>query len=101
MVAALRTDYSVREICEVLDFNRNLFYYHPKSDPSEAGLREEIEPLGVRHPKYGYRRITKLLVRIGYPIGYRRVARLMKEAHLSVSVKRVCQTPRSLETEHN
>ena len=33
--------------------------------------------------------------------GYRRVARLMREAHLCVSVKRVCQTTRSLETEHN
>ncbi len=91
----------MRQICEVLDFNRNLFYYHPKSDPSEARLREEIEQLAVRYPKYGYRRITKLLVRMGYPVGYRRVARLMREANLSVSVKRVCQTTRSVEAEHN
>ena len=91
----------MRLISEVLDFNRNLFYYHPKSDPSEAKLREEIEQLALRYPKYGYRRITKLLVRMGYPVGYRRVARLMKEAHLSVSVKRVCQTTRSLEAGHN
>ena len=88
-----------KPISEVLGFNRNLFYYHPKSDPSEAELREEIEQLALRHPKYGYRRITKLLVRMGYPVGYRRVARLMKEAHLCVSVKRVCQTTRSLEGE--
>ena len=100
MVAALRRDYSVRQICEVLDFNRNLFYYHPKSDPSQAGLREEIEQLALRYPKYGYRCPTKLLVRMGYPVGYRRVARLMKAAHLSVSVKRVCQTTRSLEGSH-
>ena len=91
----------MRQICEVLDFNRNLFYYHPKSDPSEAELREEIEQLALRYPKYGYRRITKLLVRMGYSVGYRRVARLMKAAHLSVSVKQVCQTTRSLETRHN
>ena len=91
----------MRQICEVLDFNRNLFYYHPKSDPSEAELREEIEQLALRYPKYGYRRITKLLVRRGYSVGYRRVARLMKAAHLSVSVKQVCQTTRSLETRHN
>ena len=101
LVEKLRTKYSVREICQTLDFNRNLIYYHPKSDPSEAELREEIEQLALRHPKYGYRRITKLLVRMGYPVGYRRVARLMKEAHLCVFVKRVCQTTRSLEAEHN
>ena len=97
LVETVRTKHSVRLIFEVLGFNPNLFYYQPKSDPSEAKLREEIEQLALRHPKYGYRRITKLLVRMGYRVGYRRVARLMKQAHLSVSVKRVCQTTRSLE----
>ena len=100
LVEKLRTKHSVRLISEVLGFNRNLFYYPPKSDPCEAELRAEIEQLALRYPKYGYRRITKLLVRRGYRVGYRRVARLMKEAHLCVSVKRVCQTTRSLETEH-
>ena len=96
LVETLRTKYSVRQISEVLDFNRNLFYYQPKSDPSEAELRAEIETLALRYPTYGYRRITQLLVNQGYPVGYRRVARLMKAANLSVSVKRLCQTTRSL-----
>ena len=64
-------------------------------------LREEIEQLALRYPKYGYRRITKFLLRMGYPVGYCRVAWLMKEAHLCVSVKQVCQTTRSLEAGHN
>ena len=34
--------------------------------------------LALRYPKYGYRRITKLLLRMGYTVGYKRVARLMK-----------------------
>ena len=62
MVEALQTDYSVRQICETLGFNRSNLYYHPKSDPSQAGLREEIEALSLRYPTYGYRRITALLV---------------------------------------
>ncbi len=99
IVETLRTKYSVREISEVLDFNRNLFYYQPKSDPLEAELRAEIETLALRYPTYGYRRITQLLVNQGYPVGYRRVARLMKAANLSVSVKHICQTTRSLEGE--
>ena len=98
LVEKLRTNYSVRKpICQTLDFNPNLLYYHPKSDPSEAELREKIETLALRYPTYGYRRITQLLVNEGYPIGYRRVSRLMKEANLSVSVKRVCRTTNSLE----
>ena len=97
LVETLRTDYSVRQICETLGFNKSTLYYQPKIDPCEEVLRTEIEQLAGRYPKYGYRRITKLLVRMGYPVGYRRVARLMKSANLSVSVKRICQTTNSID----
>ena len=98
IVETLRTEYSVRQICEVLGFTRRNLYYHPKQDPSEARLGDEIETLALRYPTYGYRRITKLLLRMGYPVGYKRVvSRLMKAANLSVSVKRVCQTTTSVD----
>ena len=87
----------MRQICEVLGFNKSPLYYQSKSDASETVLREEIERLAARYPTYGYRRIIKLLVRMGYTLGYRRVARLMKAANLSVSVKRICQTTTSIE----
>ena len=87
----------MREICETLGFNRSSFYYHPQEDPSEALLRSEIEKLAGRYPRYGYRRITQLLQRMGYSVGTRRVARLMKESNLLVSVKRAAQTTRSLQ----
>ena len=82
MVEALRTDYSVRQICEVLGFTRSNLYYAPKSDPYEEVLRREIEKLALRYPTYGYRRITKLLQRMGHTVGSKRVARLMKDANL-------------------
>ena len=97
LISALRKEYSVREICETLGFNRSSFYYHPQKDPSEELLRSEIEKLAGRYPRYGYRRITQLLVRQGYTVGTRRVARLMKKSHLLVSVKRACQTTKSLQ----
>ena len=96
IVEALRTDYSVRQICEVLGFTRSTLYYHPKQDPSETLLRDEIETLALRYPTYGYRRITKVLLRMGYTVGYKRVSRLMKDLNVSVSVKRVCQTTTSV-----
>ena len=86
----------MRLICETLGFNKSTFYYQPKVDPTEEVLRTEIEALAAQYPTYGYRRITKLLVRMGYPVGYRRVGRLMKSANLSVSVKRVCQTTNAI-----
>ena len=89
----------MREICEVLGFNKSTFYYQPKIDASEDILRAEIQRLAAAYPTYGYRRITHLLVKAGYAVGYRRVARLMKEENLSVSVKRLCQTTKSLHEE--
>ena len=96
MVEALQTDYSVRQICDALGLHRRSLYYHPKGDPFESVLRDEIEKLAARYPTYGYRRITQLLVRMGYAVVYRRVARLMKEANLLVTVKRACQTTQSV-----
>ena len=90
----------MRQICETLGINKSTLYYQAKNDPSEDILREEIERLAARHPTYGYRRITKLLLRMGHSVGYRRVARLMKAANLSVSVKRICQTTTSIEGTH-
>ena len=97
MVEALQTDYSVRQICEVLGFHRSSLYYQPKSDSFEQVLRDEIEKLSARYPTYGYRRITQMLVRMGYSVGYRRVARLMKADNLSIVVKRACQTTQSVD----
>ena len=88
----------MRQICDVLGFNKSTFYYQPKSDPSEDVLRAEILRLAAAYPTYGYRRITKLLVETeGHTVGYKRVARLMREMNLSVSVKRACQTTKSLQ----
>ena len=97
LISVLHKEYSVREICETLGFNRSSFYYHPQKDPSEERLRSEIEKLAGRYPRYGYRRITQLLQRQGYTVGTRRVARLMKKSHLLVCVKRACQTTKSLQ----
>ena len=56
MVEALRTDYSVRQICETLGFTRSSLYYQPKQDPCEEALRDEIEtlvPCGIRNMDIG------------------------------------------------
>ncbi len=100
LISALHPEYSVREICQTLGFNRSSFYYHPREDPSEVSvLRTEIEKLAGRYPRYGYRRITQLLLRQGYTVGTRGVARLMKANNLLIAVKRACQTTKSLQGE--
>ena len=93
----MQQEHSVRDICGILGVNRSSFYYQPKEDPSEDVLRAEIETLAGRYPRYGYRRITQLLLRQGYAVGTRRVARLMKEMNLLVCIKRAGQTTKSLQ----
>ena len=95
LISALHKEYSVREICETLGFNRSSFYYHSQEDPSEDLLRSEIEKLAGRYPRYGYRRITQLLLRLGYTVGTRRVARLMRTHNLLVAVKPAGRTTQS------
>ena len=97
IVETLQPEYSIRQICDALGLHRSNLYYQPKTAPFEQQLRDEIDKLSVRYPTYGYRRITRLLVRSGYSVGYRRVARLMKEANLLVTVKRSCQTTQSVD----
>lgn len=87
--------YPIRTICSVLDINRSLVYYQPKPDPFELEIRDRIEEMAAKYPRYGYRRIAWLLRREGYGVGYRRVARIMKEENLLVQVKRYCKTTRS------
>lgn len=92
--------FSIRAICETLQINRSTIYYQPKprfQDPFELEIRDRIEEMAAKYPRYGYRRIAWLLRREGYPypIGYRRVARIMKEENLLVQVKRYCKTTRS------
>ena len=70
MVEVSRTDSSIQQIYETFDLNRSHLYYQPKSDPCEETLRDKIEQLSLWYPKYEYRRITALLLRMGYTIGY-------------------------------
>ena len=73
IVETLRKEYSMRQICETLGFNKSTFYYQPKIDTSEDVLRTEIQQLAAAYPTYGYRRIRALLLRQGYTVGYKRV----------------------------
>ncbi|RKU39203.1 IS3 family transposase [Candidatus Poribacteria bacterium] len=95
LVEMLRKEYSMRQIYQVLGFNKSTYYYQPRIDSSEDVLRAEIQRLAAAYPTYGYRRITKVLVAEGHTVGYKRVARLMKKENLSISVKRACQTTHS------
>ena len=52
---------SERRACRVLGQSRRTQRYIPKPDPVSDNLTAEIRMLALRHPRYGYKRITALL----------------------------------------
>ncbi len=72
---------------------RSSYYYHPRgASPAklqaDADLRDRIEELALRFPRYGYRRMTRQLQREGFRVNHKRVLRLMRASDLLVKCKR-------------
>jgi len=72
---------------------RSSYYWKPRGASSEkrqadADLRDRIEELALRFPRYGYRRMTRQLQREGFPVNHKRVLRLMRASDLLVKCRR-------------
>jgi transposase InsO family protein len=75
-------------------------YYDRPSGPSpeqrkaQADLRDRIEQIALKFPRYGYRRVTAQLQREGFGVNHKRVLRLMRESDLLVKARRkwLCTT---------
>ena len=92
MIRALSSDYPIRLLCQVLDVPRSTVYYEPVVNPQEAAIVAAIEPILMRWPFYGYRRVTAQLKREGQAVGETRVRRLLRQMDHSCSVGRVAVT---------
>lgn len=87
-------DASVRTICRVLGISRSWYYAAQvrTRDQADDLLVARIERIILRHPGYGYRRVTKALQREGILINHKRVYRLMRDHSLLYQVKRAVTT---------
>jgi transposase InsO family protein len=89
---------SVRTICQLLGVSRS--WYYAARQPSSRTQDDEvviqrIEQIVVRHPGYGYRRVTVALQRQGVVINHKRVRRLMQTRSLLCAVRRYVRTTQS------
>lgn len=94
----LRTDYPVKDLCDVLDCARSSVYYQ-STQAEDRELRQAIERLATQWVTYGYRRITKMLQREGWQVNHKRVCRLMGEMGLLQTRKR--RKVRTTNSQHN
>ena len=82
---------SIRSLCRLLSINRQWYYQH--RHPSAHQEREQRRSLAIQAVReafagYGYRRVTKALVRCGWQVNHKRVWRVMRQAGLTCRRKR-------------
>lgn len=73
---SLSATYPISVLCDVLDLPRSSYYYAPEPR-QETALTNALQVLATTWPRYGYRRLTKLLQRDGWAVNHKHVARLM------------------------
>lgn len=85
---------SERTSCELVDLHRSVARYAPlRIDPPD--LIERILAIAAERPRFGYRRIHRMLLREGFKINRKRVLRIYQELHLQVRRKRRKQAARA------
>ena len=85
----LKKNPSVNRRCSALEVSRSGYYdwLSRKDLPTpalEIQLRDEIQKIVLEFTGYGYRRVTKELLRRGFSVGHKRVQRLMREDNLLI-----------------
>lgn len=93
----LAKDYPIRLVCRLLDVPRSSVYYAAQPVPDdEAMLKTVLLDLAGQWPTYGYRRLTAMMRRLGWPINDKRVRRWMEELQLTgAPPKRTTRTTNS------
>jgi transposase InsO family protein len=75
--------YPARLVCRLLDFPRCALYRPPAGGGNDDGpLRTALQRLAGEWPTYGYRRLTAMLRREGWPVNHKRVLRVMGDLGL-------------------
>ena len=72
--------YPLRLVCRLLGLPRSSFYYRPQPAPdADAMFKSALLDLAGEWPTYGYRRLTAMMRRLGWPVNGKRVRRWMDE----------------------
>ena len=75
----LSPKYSIRRQCRLAGVSRSGIYYEPAVETeTNLALMRLIDEQYLRHPEFGYPRMTDWLQDKGYPVNHKRVARLMR-----------------------
>ena len=87
-VVVMRSEVAVseRRACGLIQIYRRTYRYAPR--PEDPRLRVRLRELAAERRRFGYRRLTRMLVREGWKANHKRVYRLYVEEKLSLRRKR-------------
>jgi putative transposase len=77
---------SERHACRLLGFGRSTHRYRARKD-RDAALRKRLKELAAKRMRFGYRRLTAMLLREGMPANHKRVYRLYREEGLAMRIR--------------
>ena len=89
------------KVCSIFEVSRAGFYKHKNIQPVRKDKNELLVAMQLiceDFSKYGYRRVTKELHRLGIQVNHKKVRQLMKENNLLVKRKR--STPKTTDSNH-
>ena len=95
----LARTYPLRVVCRLLGAPRSSVYYKPAPVPdADAMLKAVLLELAGEWPTYGYRLLTQMMRRLGWPVNGKRVRRWMDE--LGINGAPPARTRRTTNSKH-
>jgi len=78
-----------RRACRHLGVPRSSMRYEVQPEAPEAvALKGQVKTLALKHRRYGYRRITRLIRRLGDPVNHKRIYRYWRQSELQLPRRR-------------
>ncbi|MED2142222.1 IS3 family transposase, partial [Bacillus thuringiensis] len=85
-----KTKLTVKELCNVLELPRSTFYrWLQRTVDLRDEIEEKIKDVCLRHKlRYGYRRVTATLRKMGLCVNHKKVLRIMRQNQILSKVRR-------------
>jgi len=78
---------SERHACRLLGLGRTTHRYRARKAERDGALRTRLKELAAQRMRFGYRRLTAMLLREGMPANHKRVYRLYREEGLAMRIR--------------
>src|SRR6476646_11951478 len=78
---------SERHACRLMGVGRSTHRYRGRKTERDCELRARLKELAAKRMRFGYRRLTAMLVSEGLAVNHKRVYRLYREEGLAMRIR--------------